>query len=312
MSTQLAPGFGVTPGAPRPGAAPRPAARGAAAGPDAASFAARLLRNPSAVIGGIIVLIVVATALVSLAWTPYGPAALSGHMLAGPSAAHWLGTDEYGRDVLSRLMAGTRITLAAGVFAVLIAGLAGVPAGLAAAEAGGLTSDGIMRLADLLFAFPALLLAITLAAALGSSTVTAMLAIGIASVPFFARITRSGALTVLSSEYVLAARAYGRTRLAIVRRHVLPNIAPLILVQTSLLFSVSILAEAGLSYLGLGTPPPSSAWGLMLEDAQRNYLQSDPLLSVWPVLAIVITILGFNLLADGLRDLLDPRLRSRS
>jgi peptide/nickel transport system permease protein len=169
-----------------------------------------------------------------------------------------------------------------------------------------------MRLADLLFAFPALLAAVTLAAALGSSTLTAMLAIGVASVPYFARVTRSGALTVLSSEYVLAARSYGRTRIAIIRKHVLPNIAPLILVQTSLLFSVSILAEAGLSYLGLGTPPPSSAWGLMLQDAQHNFLSRDPLLSVWPTLAIVITILGFNLLGDGLRDLLDPKLRSRS
>jgi peptide/nickel transport system permease protein len=209
-------------------------------------------------------------------------------------------------------MAGTRITLAAGIFSVLIASVVAIPAGLAAAEIGGLAGDGIMRLADLLFAFPALLLAVALAAALGSSTFTAMLAIGITSAPYFARVTRSGALTVLGSEYVLAARSYGRTRIAIVRRHVLPNIAPLILVQLSLLLSVSILAEAGLSYLGLGTPPPSSAWGLMLEDAQHNYLQTDPLLSVWPVLAIVITILGFNLLADGLRDLLDPRLRSRS
>lgn len=308
MSTQLAPELDVTPGTRwggtrrgrRPGAAGR------------ASFIARLVRNPSALIGGVIVLIVVGTALVSLAWTPYNPIALSPHLLAGPSLAHPLGTDEYGRDVLSRLMAGTRITLAAGVFSVLIASVVGIPAGLAAAEIGGLVSDGIMRLADLLFAFPALLLAVTLAAALGSSTFTAMLAIGVASVPFFARVTRSGALTVLSSEYVLAARSYGRSRFAIVRRHVLPNIGPLILVQTSLLFSVSILAEAGLSYLGLGTPPPSSAWGLMLEDAQHGFLQADPLLSVWPTLAIVITILGFNLLADGLGDLLDPRQRSRS
>jgi peptide/nickel transport system permease protein len=305
MSTQLAPGFDPAPATPGWGAPRRATRRGA-------SFFARLVRNPSALIGGVIVLIVVATALLSLAWTPYNPIALSSQMLKGPSAAHWLGTDEYGRDVLSRLMAGTRITLAAGVFSVLIAGLAGITAGLAAAERGGLTSDGIMRLVDLLFAFPALLLAITLAAALGSSTFTAMLAIGVASVPYFARVTRGAALTVLSSEYVLAARSYGRSRLAIVRRHVLPNIAPLILVQTSLLFSVSILAEAGLSYLGLGTPPPSSAWGLMLADAQHEYLQADPLLSVWPVLAIVITILGFNLLADGLGDLLDPRLRSRS
>jgi peptide/nickel transport system permease protein len=301
MSMQLAPGFEAHP------AVTAPASRH-----HGASFSARLARNPSALIGGAVVLVVVATALVSLAWTPYDPVALGPHLLAGPSARHWLGTDGYGRDVLSRLMAGTRVTLAAGVFSVLIASVVAIPAGLAAAELGGLVSDGIMRLADLLFAFPALLLAVTLAAALGSSTFTAMLAIGIASAPYFARVTRSAALTVLGSEYVLAARSYGQARMAIVRRHVLPNIAPLLLVQLSLLLSVSILAEAGLSYLGLGTPPPSSAWGLMLEDAQHNYLQTDPLLSVWPALAIAGTILGFNLLADGLRDLLDPRLRSRA
>jgi peptide/nickel transport system permease protein len=276
-----------------------------------ASFGRRLIRQPSALIGGLIVVIVIGAALLSLAWTPYPPDALSSHTLAGPSAAHLLGTDEYGRDVLSRLLAGTRISLYAGLLAVLGAAVVGIPAGLAAAELGGLASDGIMRLADLLFAFPALLAAITLAAALGSSTLTTMLAIGIATVPYFARVTRAAALSVLGTEYVLAARSYGRGRLAVVRRHVVPNITPIILAQATLLFSVAILAEAGLSYLGLGTPPPSSAWGLMLEDAQHGYLQVDPLLSVWPTLAIVGTILGFNLLGDGLGDLLDPRLRSR-
>ncbi|HVT67146.1 MAG TPA: ABC transporter permease, partial [Trebonia sp.] len=190
MSTQLAPGFAGPP------AGPDQRLAGPAARQRGASFPARLARNPSALAGGVIVLIVVATALLSLAWTPYSPVALGPHPLAGPGARHWLGTDEYGRDVLSRLMAGSRITLAAGVFAVLVAGLAGVPAGLAAAERGGLLGDGIMRVADLLFAFPALLLAVTLAAALGSSTFTAMLAIGIASVPYFARVTRGAALTV--------------------------------------------------------------------------------------------------------------------
>lgn len=260
----------------------------------------------------IVVGTVVGVALLSLVWTPYGPVALSSHALAGPSLAHPLGTDEYGRDVLSRLMAGTRVSLYSGVFAVVVASFAGIPAGLAAAELGGLASEGIMRVADLLFAFPALLAAVTLAAALGSSTTTAMLAIGIASVPYFARVTRSGALGVLGSGYVLAARAYGQSRLTIIGKHVLPNIGPLVLVQASLLFSIAILAEAALSYLGLGTPPPSSAWGLMLEDAQHNFLATDPLLSLWPTLAIAITILGFNLLGDGMRDVLDPRLRSRS
>jgi peptide/nickel transport system permease protein len=282
------------------------------AGRRLATFLVRLARNPSALIGTLVVGGIVGVAVLSLVWTPYGPLALSSHTLAGPSLAHPLGTDEYGRDVLSRLMAGARVSLYSGVFAVVVASFVGIPAGLAAAELNGLVSEGIMRAADLLFAFPALLAAVTLAAALGSSTTTAMLAIGIASVPYFARVTRSGALGVLSSEYVLAARAYGRSRPAIIRKHVLPNIAPLVLVQSSLLFSVAILAGAALSYLGLGTPPPSSAWGLMLEDAQHNFLATDPLLSLWPTLAIAITVLGFNLLGDGLRDVLDPRLRSRS
>jgi peptide/nickel transport system permease protein len=275
------------------------------------TFLSRLVRNPSALIGTVVVGTIIAVALVSLVWTPYGPVTLSPHTLAGPSLAHLLGTDEYGRDVLSRLMAGARVSLYSGVFAVIVASLIGIPSGLAAAELGGLPSEGIMRAADLLFAFPALLAAVTLSAALGSSTTTAMLAIGIASVPYFARVTRSAALGVLTSEYVLAARAYGRGRLAIIRKHVLPNIAPIVLVQSSLLFSVAILAGAALSYLGLGTPPPSSAWGLMLEDAQHNFLATDPLLSLWPTLAIAITILGFNLLGNGMRDVLDPRLRVR-
>ena len=289
-----------------------PSAGAEAAAPEPVTVLARVVRNPSALIGTVVVATVLGAALLSLVWAPYGPATLSSHVLAGPSLAHPLGTDEYGRDVLSRLMAGARVTLYSGVFAVVVASLVGVPAGLAAAELSGLAGESIMRAADLLFAFPALLAAVTLAAALGSSTTTAMLAIGIASVPYFARVTRGAALGVLGTEYVLAARAYGRSRMAIVRKHVLPNIAPLLLVQTSLLFSVAILAGAALSYLGLGTPPPSSAWGLMLEDAQHNFLATDPLLSLWPTLAIAITILGFNLLGDGLRDVLDPKLRARS
>lgn len=277
------------------------------------SVARRFLDSPSALAGAVIVAGVVVVALVSLVWTPYNPDAQSlNHAFAGITWAHPLGTDEYGRDELSRLMAGSRVSLYAGVVAVLIASLAGVPAGLLAAERGGITSEVTMRFADLLFAFPALLSAICLVAALGASTTTAMIAIGIASVPYYARVTRAGALGVLGSQYVLAARAYGRGRLAIAWRHVLPNITPLLIVQSTLLFSVGILAEAALSFLGLGTAPPSATWGLMLEDAQRNYLSSNPILSLWPALAIAVTVLGFNLLGDGLRDVLDPRLRSRA
>jgi peptide/nickel transport system permease protein len=254
---------------------------------------------------------VVAVALLSFVWTPYDPNAQDlAHTFATPSLAHPLGTDDYGRDVLSRLMSGSRLTLYAGVLSVLIAAVIGIPAGLIAASHGRFTSEAIMRTADLVYAFPALVAAIALTAALGPSTTTSMIAIGIAFTPFVARVVRSGAVSVLASEYVLAARAYGRSRGAILRRHVVPNITPLIVVQLTLLFSIAILAEAALAYLGLGAPPPAASWGLMLYDAQ-NDLYNDGLLSLWPTLAIAITVLGFNLLGDGLRDVLDPRLRYR-
>jgi peptide/nickel transport system permease protein len=275
-----------------------------------APFMWRFLHSPSALIGGLIVLLVVGTALLSFLWTPYNPNALDlSHTFAGSSLAHPLGTDLDGRDILSRLMAGSRLTLYAGVLSVLIAAAIGIPAGLLAASSGRFTNEAIMRTADLVYAFPALVAAIALTAALGPSTTTSMLAIGIAFTPFVARVVRSGALSVLSSEYVLAARAYGRGKRAILARHVVPNIMPLIVVQMTLLFSIAILAEAALAYLGLGAPPAAS-WGLMLNDAQP-YVYSDALLSIWPALVIAITVLGFNLLGDGLRDVLDPKLRTR-
>lgn len=269
----------------------------------------RLLRNPSALIGASVIVIVVAAALLSLVWTPGNPIVQSlNDALRGPSTVHLLGTDEFGRDELSRLMAGARVSLYAGIVAVIVASVLGVSAGLLGAVFGGITDEVVMRTADILFAFPALLAAVILVTVLGPSTTTAMVAIGLASVPYFARVTRSAALGVLATEFVLASRTYGRSRLAIVRRHVLPNIMSLLIVQTTLLFSIAILADAGLSYLGLGTPPPASSWGLMLQDGQ-NYLSSDGLLALWPALAIAITVLGFNLFGEGLRDILDPRLR---
>jgi peptide/nickel transport system permease protein len=177
-----------------------------------------------------------------------------------------------------------------------------------AGVAGGWVSEVLMRASDVLYAFPALLLAILLAAAFGASTWTAMVAIGVATVPAFARVTRAGTLQVLASDYVLAARAAGTGRLAIAGRHILPNVAPVIGVQASVAFGIAILAEAALSYLGLATPPPTPTWGRMLRDAQ-TYLFSDPVLALWPGLAIALAVLGFNLLGDGLRDVLDPRLR---
>ncbi len=268
-------------------------------------------RNPSALLGGLVVLVIVVVAVVAVFWTPYGPLAVfPGQALLGPGPHHLLGTDQYGRDLLSRLMSGADPTLLSSAGAVLIAGGIGIPAGLLSASRGGLVSELIMRLADLIYSFPALLAAITLVAVFGASTITATVAIGIASIPAFARVTRSASLTVLGTDYVLAARAYGRSPLAILRRHVVPNILPFIIVQSSLLLSVTVLAVAALSYLGLGTPPPAATWGGMLENAQ-NYLYQDPLMAVWPGLAIALCVLGFNALGDGLRDLLDPTLRPR-
>jgi peptide/nickel transport system permease protein len=259
-------------------------------------------RNASLVVGGTIAAAVVLAALVSLVWTPDNPLAVDPALrLAGPSATHLLGTDEYGRDVLSRLMAGSQVTMYVGTLTVLIAVGIGLPAGLVAAQRGGIVGQVVLRLADLVYGFPALLTAIVLAAAIGASTSTVALALGIAYVPVITRVTRSTALVVLGSDYVLAARAYGRRPLAILRRHVLPGIATTLVAQMSLLFSLAVLAEAALDYLGLGTTAPTPSWGAMLQDGQ-SYLGSDVLLTVWPSLAIFLCVLGFSLLADGVAD----------
>jgi len=269
----------------------------------------RVRRSPSTLAGGVIVAFFTLAALIAAVWTPYGPLAIApSAALHGSSWAHLMGTDQYGRDVLSRLMAGTQVAFYVGVIAVLIAAGIGVPAGLLAATRGGPLGEVVMRIGDVIYGFPALLAAITLSAALGASTTVSMIAIGVAYIPVFARVTRATALTVLSSGYVLAARAYGRRPLAIVRRHVLPNVAPLLIVQASLLYAVAILAEAGLEFLGLGAAPPTATWGSMISGA-RDYLASDPMLTFWPSLAITVAVLGFSLLGDGLREILDPRLR---
>jgi len=270
----------------------------------------RVRHDWSLLVGGTIVVCIVLAALVAVFWTPYDPLAVDPTQALAPASWHHLfGTDQYGRDVLSRLMGGAKLVLFSGAVSVAIATVVGVPIGLAAAVRGGVVDEALMRLVDLVYAFPALLAAIVLAAAVGASTLTAMGAIGIAYIPVFARVTRSSALQIVSSEYVLAARAYRRSTLAILVRHVLPNIRSILIVQMSLLFSLAILAEAGLSYLGLGTPAPAPSWGRMVEESQ-DYLSNDPLLVLWPGVFIAVAVLGFNLLGDGLRDILDPRLRS--
>ena len=260
------------------------------------------------IIGLIIVCLTVLAALISLVWTPYDPLmAIAADRLQGSSAEHLLGTDRFGRDVLSRLMVGAQITLFVGLVAVSISALIGVPLGIAAGMRRGKFIDSlVMRTADLLLAFPALLLAIIAGAVWGPSTLTAMIALGIAGIPSFARVARSGTLQVMSQDFIAAARVSKVSELTIATRHVFPNITGLIIVQASVYFALAILAEAALSYLGLGTAPPAASWGRMLQDAQ-SLLAVQPSLTLWPGLAIALTVLGFNLLGDALRDVLDPR-----
>lgn len=267
--------------------------------------------NLTLVIGAGLVGLVVLTALVSFLWTPYDPTRVDpSQTLLSPGGDHWLGTDHFGRDIVSQLLVGARTTLFVGVVAVAIAAAVGVPLGLLAATGHRWLSEPVMRALDIVFAFPAILLAIILAAGFGASTLTGMIAIGVANVPVFGRLTRAGAMQVLQSDFVLAARSYGRRGVVLMLRYVLPNIAALLIVQASVSFAHAVLAEAALSYLGYGTPPPTPTWGRMLQEAQ-NYFVVQPMLAVWPGLAIALSVLGFNLMGDGLRDALDPRLRGR-
>ncbi|MBA3528167.1 MAG: ABC transporter permease [Propionibacteriaceae bacterium] len=270
------------------------------------------MRRLSLLVGAFLVACTVVAALVSFVWTPFDPVRVDpAAVLQPPFGTHLLGTDGFGIDIVSRIMVGAQTCLLVGVIAVGIAAAFGVPLGILAGVAGGWLSEIVMRATDVLYAFPALLLAILLAAAFGASTWTAMVAIGIATIPAFARVARAGTLQVMASDYVLAARASGTAPLAIAARHILPNVAPVIGVQASVAFGIAILAEAALSYLGLATPPPTPTWGRMLRDAQA-YLFTNPALALWPGLAIGLAVLGFNLLGDGLRDLLDPKLREQT
>lgn len=264
-------------------------------------------KNFSLYLGAGIVGLVVVLAVVSVLWTPHDPVqAVPADRLQGPSSQYWLGTDRFGRDIASRLMVGAQITLVVGVIAVGISAAVGIPLGIWAAMRGGWTDVFIMRGADLLLAFPALLLAIIAAAVFGPSVVTAMVAIGISGVPGFARVARAGALQVLTQDYISAARISQVPELVIAWRHIWPNIRAMAIVQASVAFALAILAEAALSFLGLGASPPNPSWGLMLQAAQTQ-LGTSPLLALWPGLAIAGTVLGFNMLGDGLRDALDPR-----
>lgn len=264
------------------------------------------------VVGASIVTLVVVTAVVSFIWTPYDPQQISSteRLLGVGENGHVLGTDQFGRDMLSQIMVGSQTALFVGILAVSIAVIIGIPLGGIAAARRGWTEDAVMRFSDVIYAFPPVLLAILLVAAVSPGVGPAMVAIGIAYVPIVARVTRGAALSVFELDYVAAARTYGRTKTYIFWRHVLPNIASVLIVQVTVLFALAILAEAALSFLGIGAQPPRPSWGRSLRDAQ-TFIQLSPRLAVWPGLAIAFTVMGFNLLGDGLRDALDPRLEVR-
>ena len=264
-------------------------------------------------IGALLTALCVAAALVSLIWTPHPVEGVDiPARLQPPGGAFALGTDQFGRDILSMLMIGARTSLAVALIAVGIGMAAGVPLGLlAAARRGGLVDGLVMRLNDLVFAFPSLVIAILITAVLGPSATNAILAIGIFNIPVFARVTRGAALSLWTLDYIRAARLSGKGAARISAEHILPNIAPLLIVQGTIQFSLGILAEAGLSYVGLGAQPPVPSWGRMLADAQ-TLIALAPHVALMPGLAIVLTVLGLNLLGDGLRDRLDPRLGGRA
>ena len=266
-----------------------------------------LLKRPTAVFGGVVLLVIAALALLAPWVAPFDPLATSWSLVRkAPSSAHWFGTDEVGRDLLSRVIWGGRASLAAGVIAVSIAVGVGVPLGMLAGYVGGWFDAIIGRLTDAMLAIPFLILAIALAAFLGPSLGNAMIAIGITATPIFVRLSRGQVMTARAEDWVEAARAVGNPPARILVRHILPNILPPVMVQATLAIASAIIAEASLSFLGLGQQPPAPSWGSMLNTAQR-FLTQAPWMAVFPGLAIFLTVLAFNLFGDGLRDALDPR-----
>ena len=271
--------------------------------------AARFARRPAAGVGIVVVLLFVLTAAAAPLLAPYQPNATSWTAIRrAPSLLHWMGTDENGRDVLSRVIYGARASMTAGVLSALIAACIGVPLGLLAGLSQGWLDAVIGRLPDAMLAVPFLILAIALAAFLGPSLQNAMIAIGIAAAPAFVRVARGAAIDTASNDYVEAARALGNPPWRVAVRHVLPNIVPPVLVQATLAIAVAIVAEASLSFLGLGQQPPAASWGSMLNSAQR-FMTQAPWLALFPGMAVFLAVLAFNLMGDGLRDALDPRSR---
>ena len=269
----------------------------------------RLFKRKGAVVGLIVISTVILLALFAPLVAPYDPIATSWSLVRKPpSALHWFGTDDLGRDMLARVIYGARASLLAGAISVTIALAIGVPLGLLAGYRGGFIDALISRITDAMLACPFLILAIALAAFLGPSLSNAMIAIGISATPVFIRLTRGQVMTVKVEDYVEAARAIGNPPWRIALFHILPNILPALLVQATLSIAAAIIAEAALSFLGLGQQPPAPSWGSMLNAAQR-FLTNAPWIAIWPGLAIFLVVLSFNLVGDGLRDALDPRER---
>jgi peptide/nickel transport system permease protein len=269
----------------------------------------RLMKRKGAVVGLIVIAMFILLALFAPLIAPYDPIATSWTLVRKPpSALHWFGTDDLGRDVLARVIYGTRASLLAGAISVGIALAVGVPLGLLSGYRGGFIDALISRITDAMLACPSLILAIAFAAFLGPSLGNAMIAIGITATPIFVRLTRAQTMNVKVEDYVEAARAIGNPRWRIALFHILPNILPALLVQATLSIAAAIIAEAALSFLGLGQQPPAPSWGSMLNAAQR-FLTSAPWMAIWPGLAIFLVVLSLNLLGDGLRDALDPRAR---
>jgi peptide/nickel transport system permease protein len=269
----------------------------------------RLFERKAAVLGLLVIVLFVLLAVFAPLIAPYDPTAQSWTTVRkAPSLAHWFGTDDVGRDVLSRVIYGARASLLAGCISIAIAFAIGVPLGLIAGYLGGFIDALLSRIADAMLAIPFLILAIALAAFLGPSLGNAMIAIGVTRTPIFVRLTRGQVMAVKVEDYIEAARAVGNPRWRIALVHILPNIMPALLVQATLSIAAAIIAEAALSFLGLGQQPPAPSWGSMLNSAQR-FLTSAPWMAVWPGVAIFLTVLSFNLVGDGLRDALDPRRR---
>ena len=269
----------------------------------------RFRRRPSAVVGLIIVVAFIALAVLAPWVSPQDPIATSwGAIRQAPSAEHWFGTDEIGRDVLSRVIWGARASLLAGIVSVSISLMIGIPIGLAAGFFGGYVDAAISRVTDAFLACPFLILAIALAAFLGPSLTNAMIAIGISAAPIFVRLTRAQVLNTKEEDYIEAARAVGNSPLRIALRHILPNITAPLMVQATLAIAAAVIAEASLSFLGLGQQPPAPSWGSMLNTA-KNYIDNAAWMAIWPGLSIFLLVLAFNILGDGLRDALDPRNR---